>query len=125
MFFNFKKKFMKKTSAALLAFTLLFNSCTTTLVSANKQVHLEDAVQTNKTYTFVQNNGSTQKIQVTNTDAEQISGKDENGKMINIQKAEIAEVKKNNTLGTVLITVGVVAAAVVIPAYAGNKPVGQ
>ncbi|MBH1958627.1 MAG: hypothetical protein I8H68_00805 [Flavobacteriia bacterium] len=45
--------------------------------------------------------------------------------MIKIQKAEIDEVKKNNTLGTVLITAGVVAAAVVIPAYVGNKPVGQ
>jgi len=116
---------MRKISASVLTFTLLLNSCTTTLVSAKKQVPLEDAVQIDKTYTFFQNNSSKQKIQVTNIDAEQISGKDENGKMIKIQKAEIDEVKKNNTLGTVLITAGVVAAAVVIPAYVGNKPVGQ
>ena len=108
-----------------LGFVLLLNSCTTTLVSAKKQNTVDSVVKPNNTYAFITKDGAKEKILVANIDQEKIMGTNAMGKTISIDKTQISEVKKSNTLGTVIIAAGIVAAAVVLPAYIQNKPVGQ
>ena len=116
------KKIYVHTTLGLL---LLLNSCTSTLVSANRQNTVDSVVKPNITYTFVTKDGAKEKILVANIDQEKIVGTNAVGKTISVDKTQISEVKKSNTLGTVIIAAGIVAAAVVLPAYIQNKPVGQ
>lgn len=110
---------------AFLGFAMLLNSCTTTLVSSKKQNTIDTVVLANNTYTFITKDGTKEKIRVVSTDQDKITGTNSIDKMISIEKTQILEVKKSNMIGTVLIAAGIVGAAVVIPPYIENKPVGQ
>ncbi|QOW11273.1 hypothetical protein Q73A0000_13355 [Kaistella flava (ex Peng et al. 2021)] len=107
-----------------LSSMILLSSCTTTLVS-NKKKEIDSALQTGKTYTFVKNNGTQEKFRILKIEEDKITGKNDDEKNFVIEKADISKIKKSNTIGTVLIVVGALAAAVLIPAYVSNKPVGQ
>lgn len=110
---------------ASLCMIVLLNSCTTTLVSSKKQNTIDAVVQKNNTYTFIKKDGTKETFRVMSISADKITGQNSAEKTIEIDKNQISEIKQNNTIGTVLITVGIIAAAIVIPAYAKNKPVGQ
>ncbi|MGZ5285355.1 MAG: hypothetical protein ACXWB4_06855, partial [Kaistella sp.] len=92
------KKIYVHTTLGLL---LLLNSCTSTLVSANRQNTVDSVVKPNNTYTFITKDGAKEKILVANIDEEKIMGTNTMGKTISIDKTQISEVKKSNTLGTV------------------------
>ena len=103
---------------------LLTNSCTTTLMSSQKQRSVNDVIETGKNYTFYKNDGTTQKINVAQITDGTVSGKTPDGKTAEIQTADITKIKKGNVLGTVAVVAGAIAIAVVLPAYVKNEPVG-
>lgn len=109
----------------ILSFLLLLSSCTTTLVSTKKQNSIDSVIKKDKTYIFIKNDGTKEKFRVIDIDENKISGKNTDEKSLAIDRNQISEIKKSNTLGTVLIVAGVVAGILVIPSYAQNKPVGQ
>lgn len=117
---------MKKiiTNASLCSIILL-NSCTSTLLSSKKQNTIDAVVQKNNTYTFIKTDGTKETFRVTSISDDKVTGQNTAEKTIEIDKNQISEIKKSNTAGTVLIAVGVIGAAIVIPAYVKNKPVGQ
>ncbi len=110
-----------------LLFTSLFllNSCKTTVVSAEQIRNIDSAIEIGKTYTFVKHDGTKYRFEVSQKTPTHLLGKNSENDQFNLEKAQIATVTKMNTLGTTLILAGIVAAAVTLPAYIKNKPVGQ
>lgn len=117
---------MKNLFISLLLSTLiLLSSCTTTLFSSTKKREIDSVLQTGKTYKFLKTDGTKANFRVVTIQENKIMGKNEEGRLFEIEKDQISEIKKNNTVGTVLIVAGTVAGVLIIPAYAGNKPVGH
>ena len=42
-----------------------------------------------------------------------------------VEKSKITEIKQTKVGATVALVVGIVALAIIIPAYVSNKPIGQ
>lgn len=112
------------TSLSLSAL-LILGSCTTTLMSSTKQKEINSVLAVGNTYTFIKADGSKEKFMVLKIEKDKISGKNDDQKSFEIEKSQISEIKKGNTLATVGIIVGAVALITIIPAFVSNKPVGQ
>lgn len=115
---------MKKLFLSLGLSILLLNSCTTRVVSAKKP-YSDSAISVGKTYTFISNDGKKEALNITKIDEQNLTGKNENGKEVVVEKSKIIEIKKTKVGATIGLVVGVIALAIVVPAYASNKPVGQ
>lgn len=117
---------MKNTfAAASFSILMLLGSCTTTVLSSKKQNTVDAVVVKGKTYTFLKNDGSKVRFRVGTIDENTITGKTADEKIFVIEKNEISEIRKNNSLGTGLIVAAGLAAIIVIPAFVQNKAVGQ
>ncbi|GGP03288.1 hypothetical protein GCM10010992_11090 [Cloacibacterium rupense] len=114
---------MKNLLICLSLSVIFLNSCTTRVVSANKP-YSDTKLSYGKTYTFFSNNGTKITLNVERIDETTIYGKDIIGKDITIQKSEISKINKSNTLATVGLVVLAIAAALTIPAYVKNEPIG-
>lgn len=102
---------------------IFLNSCTTRVVSANKP-YSDDKISNGKTYSFFSNDGSKKVFTVEKIDTNTITGKNAEGQVMSIEKSEISKINKSNTLATVGLVGVIIAAALVIPAYSKNEPVG-
>lgn len=115
---------MKKLFISLGLSIIFLNSCTTRVVSANKP-YSDDKISNGKTYTFFSNDGSKKVFIVEKISENTIIGKDVvDGKEVSIEKSNISKINKSNTLATIGLVAGIIVAALVIPAYAKNEPVG-
>lgn len=109
-----------RTFGVLLSILLLANSCTTTLVSSKKQNPVDQVIKNGDRYIFYTEDGIKEKIKVESINETQVMGKNAAGQNVVINKNEISQIKKENTLGTIGIAAGVVAVAVLLPAYMTN-----
>ncbi len=116
------QKFLFASGFSLL---ILLNSCTTTLVSSQNGGTVENSVKTGKTYTFKDNTGQRYNFKVESITKDKITGSNSDGQRFTIDKNNISTVKKIHTGKTMLLTAGVIAVAVLLPAYIKNEPVGK
>ena len=115
---------MKKLFLSLGLSILLLNSCTTRVVSAKKP-YSDSAISVGQTYTIVSNDGKKDALNITKIDEQNIFGKNSEGKELMVEKSKITEIKQTKVGATVALVVGIVALAIIIPAYVSNKPIGQ
>lgn len=114
-----------RTISYFLCILFCINSCTTTIVSSTKANDINSVLSIGKTYSFIKKDGTKIRFKVEDINENTIIGRNIEYQRFEIEKNQIAEIKKGNTLGTVLIAAGVVASAIIIPAYVSNKPIGQ
>ena len=114
---------MKKFYSTVL-FVVLVSSCTTNVVN-EKKLYSDTKLKLENKYTFFLQNNTRQKLVISKIDSLYIYGKDEQLNPKTIEKTNIVKVTKANSIGTTGIIIGVAAAAIIIPAYSSNKPVGQ
>lgn len=93
---NFVLKPLMKSllTSVLLSSTLLLNSCTTTVLASKDNDELARKLQNGKTYTFIKDDGSRSKFTVQRIDATTVAGTNFEGKVIEIPRNQIAEIKK-------------------------------
>ena len=103
---------------------LLLSSCKTNIVNHEKP-YSDSKLKLEKHYTFYLKKNVKHKLYITKIDSLNIYGEDVLSNPKTIQKSDIIIIKKANSLGTAGIVVGVAAAAILIPAYSSNSPVGQ
>lgn len=115
---------MKKLFLSFSLSFIILNSCTTTLVSAGKS-YSDATISVGNMYTFITSDGKKQALNITKIDEQNIFGKNSEGKELMVEKSKITKIKKTKVGATVALVVGVVALAVIIPAYVNNKPIGQ
>lgn len=114
---------MKKTIALFLS-GILFTSCVSTKVSFKNNFDYS-VLKTDKNYIIENQDGNKIRgFKYLSQNDMSVTGSQE-GKEISIQKSQIKRILKPSTGKTLGLVVGVIGAAVVIPAYVGNRPVGQ
>lgn len=106
-----------------LSFLLLF-SCTTRIVSEDKP-YIDNEIFSGKIYSFMTKDSKKDHLKFIKEDEEAIYGENKEGVEIRIEKKQIISIKKSNIIGTVAIITGALVTAILLPAYIGNKPVGQ
>ena len=114
------KKFYISFSLSLF---IILNSCTTTLVSSKKDNEIDTVLKIGKSYTFFTNDGLKKKYTVSKLEDGKIFGMNEAGEKFDLEKSSIIKINRANYFGTISIIVGVIAAAVVVPAFYQNKPI--
>lgn len=114
---------MKSKITGSLLSMLILSSCVSTVVPSGEINQIDYKVQVGNTYIFKNLDGSKAKFKVLNLDEATISGTNTDLKNYQIEKNQVAEVKKSNTWGTVLIAAGVLTAVILGPAYAKNEAV--
>jgi len=115
---------MKRALIAILISGTSFISCVSTKVSRNNNFDYS-ALKADKNYIIETGDGN--KIRAftyLNQNDFSLSGTIEE-KEISIEKHQIKRILKPSTGKALGLVVGIIGAAVVIPAYAGNRPVGQ
>lgn len=108
----------------LLFFASVFTSCVSTQLSADNNFDYS-VLRVNSKYSIETNNGEKiRAFQFIKQDNLQLVGTIEE-KNINIEKANINKIQKFSAGKTVPLILGAVVAAILVPAFAKNKPVGQ
>lgn len=108
-------KFRKNIIRLLVLSSLLFIfSCQTRVVSPTKPLQ-DNSIDLYKKYTIQTKDAKSQRIEVLKIDATKIYGKNKAGKMVEIEKNEVREVKKPDYLVSAIIAIAAVAAVVFIP----------
>ncbi|WP_412850326.1 hypothetical protein ACL0VS_11015 [Chryseobacterium sp. PMSZPI] len=115
---------MKRFVISTISSIILLSSCTTNVVNQRKAYN-DSKLKLGKNYIFTTQDGKKYSLKISKIDSLTVYGKDSEENLITIEKSKIFTIKKHNVAGTVGIVVGGIAAAVVIPAYISNKPVGQ
>lgn len=110
---------MKKLFLSIGLSIILLNSCTTRVVSSEKP-YSDDKISNGKTYSFFSNDGSKKVFTVEKIDANTITGKNAEGKVMSIEKSEISKINKSNTLATVGLVALVLGLALFTPTYINN-----
>ena len=117
---------MKKITFSLsLSILLVAGSCTTTVVSAKKRNSVESVVESGKSYLFIKKDGTKERLRIIDLHEGKITGKTTLGETLTLEVNNVAAVRKNSTVKTLLLTSGIIAAVLVIPAYYNNTPVMQ
>lgn len=115
---------MKKLFLSLGLSLILLNSCTTRVVSAEKP-YTDSAISVGHIYTFFTKDGKKSVFEITKIDAQNIYGKNVEGKEITIEKSNITVIKKSKTGATILLVVGTVSVILVGIMYYKQKPLGD
>lgn len=112
----------------LLLFLILIAMCSISCVStkvSSKNNFDYSVLRSNSKYIIETKDGNKiRQFEFSNQTENAIIGKQENSE-VQIEKSNINKILKPSTGKTIPLIVGIVGAAVVIPAYIGNKPVGQ
>jgi len=113
-----------KTPVLFLMIAMFSISCVSTKVSF-KNNYDYSVLRNNATYIIETKDGNKiRQFQFLRQTENLIVGKQENTE-IQIEKDKIDKILKPSAGKTIPLIVGIVGAAVVVPAYIGNKPVGQ
>lgn len=115
---------MKKYLLSVVLSLLVLTSCTTRVVSSNKP-YSDEKLFVGKHYTFLRTDGTKESLDITKIDSENIYGKNVDGREVLVEKSKISEIKKVSAGKTIGLAAGILAIAVLLPAYIQNKPVGQ
>ncbi|AZA74560.1 MULTISPECIES: hypothetical protein [Chryseobacterium] len=115
---------MMKKIAIISILNIFLISCVSTKVSS-KNDYDYTVLKNNSKYIIETKDGKKiRQFEFLNQTENAIIGKQENSE-VQIEKNNIDKILKPSTGKTIPLVVGIVGAAVLIPAYVGNKPVGQ
>lgn len=98
----------------ILSILVVVTSCQTRVVSPNKPI-TDNSLDLYKKYTIVTKDAKSQKLEVVKVDASKIYGKNKMGKMVEIDRSDVREVKKPDVLASVIIGLAAVAAVIFVP----------
>ncbi|SFI11554.1 hypothetical protein [Halpernia frigidisoli] len=115
---------MFKKIFALVILMTLFTSCVSTKVSLQNNFDFSVLKSKSKYIVDTKDGNKIRSFEYLDQNETQLIGKLEE-KNLNIEKTNITKIAKFSAGKTVPLLVGIVAAAIVIPAYSKNKPVGQ
>ncbi|MDF2930681.1 MAG: hypothetical protein K0R36_12 [Chryseobacterium sp.] len=112
----------------VLLFLILIAMCSTSCVStkvSSKNNYDYSVLRNNSKYIIETKDGNKiRQFEFLNQTENAIIGKQENSE-VQIEKSNINKILKSSTGKTIPLIVGIVGVAIAIPAYIGNKPVGQ
>ena len=97
-----------------LVLFLLFTSCQTLVVSQQKPLK-DNSLELYQKYTIQTQEAKEVKMQVLKIDNTKIYGKNKKGENIELEKADIRQVRKLNVLATVAIAVAAIASIIFVP----------
>lgn len=115
---------MKQFLTSILLSGILLTSCTTSIVNQRKP-YADDKLKLGKNYTFTIQDDKKYNLEVSKIDSLNVYGKNKEGELMVLDKSQISTISKPNVGGTLGIIAGGIAAAIIIPAYISNKPVGN
>ncbi|MFL9832829.1 hypothetical protein [Chryseobacterium terrae] len=104
--------------------SIFLTSCVSTKVSSKNDYDYSVLKNNSKYIVETKDGKKIRQFEFLKQTEDLIVGKQENSE-VQIEKNNIEKILKPSTGKTIPLVVGVIGAAVLIPAYVGNKPVGQ
>lgn len=115
---------MKKTLFTILISATLFTSCVSTKVSEKNNFDYS-LLKADKNYIIeTQDGNKIRAFKYSNQNNQTLFGSQE-GKEIQVEKDKVKKILKTSTGKTLGLVIGIIGAAVFIPSYVNNAPVGQ